>query len=172
MKTIEEVKSLLDFDINWSEILKDVVLQKFGENKLISVSNGAFSHLLGVENTLELVAVIVSNEKLFGYCDNCDDCGYSDGFVFGLLETNYNTHKHNHKKNVYVLPNALKEFTRKLIYGKDDDIIIEYDFNNEVSKEERDFMPFEYISHVLIEDDMFYNKTKEILKNGIGYISY
>ena len=171
MKTIEEVKLLLDFDINWSEILKDVVLQKFGENKLISV-NGVFSHLLGEENSLELAAVIVSNEKLFGYCDICDDCGYSDGFVFGLLETNYDTHKHNHKKNLYVLPNALKEFTRKLIYGKGNDIIIEYDFNNELSQVERDFMPFENISSVLIEDDMFYNKTKEILKNGIGRISY
>lgn len=171
MKTIEEVKLLLDFDINWSEILKDVVLQKFGENKLISVS-GVFSHSLGVEHSLELVAVIVSNEKLFGYCDNCDDCGYSDGFEFGLLETNYDIHKNNHKENIYVLPNALKEFTRKLIYGKENDIIIEYDFNNELSKEERDFMSFENISSVLIEDDMFYNKTKEILKNGIGRISY
>lgn len=171
MKTIEEVKSLLEFDINWSEILKDVVLQKFGENKLISVNNGVFSHSLGV-NSLELTAVIVSNEKLFGYCDYCDDCGYSEGFEFGLLETNYDTHKHNHKKNLYVLPNALKEFTRKLIYGKENDIIVEYDFNNELSKEERDFMPFEYISYVLLDDDMFYNKTKEILKNGIGRITY
>ena len=171
MKTIEEIKILLDDNTNWGEILKDVVLQKFGENKLISV-NGVFSHLLGEENSLELAAVIVSNEKLFGYCDICDDCGYSEGFVFGLLETNYDTHKHNHKKNLYVLPNALKEFTRKLIYGKGNDIIIEYDFNNELSQVERDFMPFENISSVLIEDDMFYNKTKEILKNGIGRISY
>ena len=33
-------------------------------------------------------------------------------------------------------------------------------------------MSFERISSALLDDDMFYNKTKEILKNGIGRICY
>jgi hypothetical protein len=166
MKTIEEIKILLDDGINWGEILKDAILQKFGENKLISVCNGVFSHPIGEEN-IYLVAVIVSNEKLFVYRD-ISYCGDSNGFDFGLLETNYE--KHKNKENVYVFPNALKEFTRKLIYGEKNDIFIEYDFDNELSEEERDDMFCECIYTSLLTQN--YDELKEVLKNGKGYFNF
>ena len=168
MKTIEEVKTLLDDNINWGEILKDVVLQKFGENKLIS-NREIYSHSVGDPDAF-LTAVIVSNGNVFVYFDIMYGSDF-EGFEFGVLETNKN--KLN-KDNIYISQNALKEFTRLLIYGEPQkyDNIIEYDFNNELSKVEREDMSFERISSALLDNDMFYNKTKEILKNGIGRICY
>ena len=168
MRTLEEVKVLLEDNTNWGEILKDVVLQKFGENKLIS-NRGIYSHSVGDPDAF-LTAVIVSNGNVFVYFDIMYGSDF-EGFEFGVLETNKN--KEN-KDNIYISQNALKEFTRLLIYGEQQkyDNIIEYDFNNELSKVERENMLFERISSALLDNDMFYNKTKEILKNGIGRICY
>lgn len=165
MKTIEEVKILLDDKTNWGEILKDVVLQKFGENKLISISDGVYSHSLG-DPDAHLVAVIVSNGKLFVYRDIVYG-GDSDGFDFGLLEIKK---KKENEDNCYVSQSALKEFTRKLIYGKKNDIFIEYDFNNELSEEERDDMLCECIYTSLLTQN--YDELKEVLKNGKGYFQF
>lgn len=164
MKTIEEVKLLLSDNVNWGEILKDVVIQKFGENKIIS-SKGVYSHSIGDPDAY-LVAVIVSNGKVFVYSEYRYH-GDSDGFQFGLLETDC---EKTNRENYFISQNALKEFTRKLIYGEEDDNFIEYDFDNELSEKEREKMYTEYVYNCLFTD--FYEELKETLENGKGSFYY
>lgn len=158
MRTLEEVKVLLEDNTNWGEILKDVVIQKFGENKIVTITHGKYSHSMGDPDAF-LKSVIVSNGKIFVYHESVYG-GDVDGFDFGLLEIKKN--KEN-KDNCYVSQNALKEFVNTLINGKDNEYEIEYDFDNEMSKEEMSIKCSYWI-------DEYHDEIKEIVKNGKGYL--
>lgn len=155
MRTLEEVKVLLENNTNWGEILKDVVIQKFGENKIVSLRYGEYSHSLGDPDAF-LKSVIVSNGNIFVYHESVYG-GDVDGFEFGLLKTNESN------EDVYASQNALKEFVNTLINGKDNEYEIEYDFDNEMSKEEMSIKCSYWI-------DKYHDKIKEIIKNGKGYL--
>lgn len=160
MRTLEEVKVLLENNTNWGEILKDVVIQKFGENKIVSLRYGEYSHSLGDPDAF-LKSVIVSNGNIFVYNESVYG-GDVDGFEFGLLKTNEDDEDESNE-DVYASQNALKEFVNTLINGKDNEYEIEYDFDNEMSKEEMSIK----CSYWIYE---YHDEIKEIIKNEKGYL--
>ena len=170
MRTLEEVKVLLEDNTNWGEILKDVVIQKFGENKIVTLTHGEYSHSLGDPDAF-LKSVIVSNGNIFVYHESVYG-GDVDGFEFGLLkineedesdDTNEYDEEDESDEDVYASQNALKEFVNILINGKDNEYEIEYDFDNEMSKEEMSIKCSYWI-------DEYHDEIKEIVKNGKGYL--
>lgn len=83
--TIEEIRELVyqTDDINWIDVLKELVKIKFGENKLIKLENkcgwgpGIFLHDRGDLNRF-LIGVAVINDILFVETDDGD--GYNVDF--------------------------------------------------------------------------------------------
>lgn len=161
MRTLEEVKVLLEDNTNWGEILKDVIIQKFGENKIVTLTHGEYSHSLGDPDAF-LKSVIVSNGNIFVYHESVYG-GDVDGFEFGLLKINEDDEEDESDEDVYASQNALKEFVNILINGKDNEYEIEYDFDNEMSKEEMSIKCSYWI-------DEYHDEIKEIVKNGKGYL--
>ena len=111
MRTLEEVKVLLEENTNWGEILKDVVIQKYGENKIVTLTHGEYSHSLGDPDAF-LKSVIVSNGNIFVYHESVYG-GDVDGFEFGLLkiieedDTNESDEEDESDEDVYASHNAL-----------------------------------------------------------------
>lgn len=163
MRTIDEIKVLLNDDINWGDILKDVLLQKVGEGKLISFHE-VYSHSWGDPDAF-FNACVISNGTLLVYIDSVYG-GCSDGFKFGVLETDETRHTED---NNFVSQNALREAVR-LIVNDDESIEIEYDFNNEMDEDEREYASFYNISSSWIEDESLYEKVKNMFQTGIGSI--
>lgn len=180
MKTIEEIKTLIEDKTDYAELLKDTIIQLVGENKLVSCG-GVFSHRYE-DVIMDLRSAMVSNGKLFVFVDESwVDDNYA-GFMFGALEiitqnVNYNSEKFAPNEEVcYVKLNAIKNFIHKLIYqkfmdkfkGKFNVNVIDYDFDNELSKEERKEIDT-FISPKMFSEE-YYDKVKDILKKGKGCI--
>ena len=165
MKTLEEVKTLIEDNNNWVDILKDVIIQKFGENKLIS-NKGAYSNVNGDFYEF-LRGAIVSNGNLFIYTQYYLRCNESDGFKFGIVETDIEKYENNWKERCYVTQTSLKEFTKNIF---NEENFIEYDFNAELNENEReDLLPYYIWSSLLTHK---YNDLKKILNDGKGCIFY
>ena len=165
MRTIEEIKVLLNDEINWGDILKDVLLQKVGEGKLISF-DGVYSHSLGDPDSI-FKACVVSNNQLVVYSEVMFG-GDSDGFAFGVLETDKTRQTTD---NNFISQNALKEAIR-LIVNDDESVEIEYDFNNEMEKDERKDECLYRIYSSWLNDESWYEEVKNMFITGIGCIHY
>ena len=83
--TLEEIKELVyqTEEINWIDVLKELVKIKFGENKLVKLKNengfgsGVYLYSVGDPNEY-LIGVAVINDKLFAMTDDGD--GYDVEF--------------------------------------------------------------------------------------------
>lgn len=160
MKTIEEIKEIIRADYNYGELLKDAILQKFGENKLISCK-GYNSHELGDADGY-LNAAVVVNGILFVYVSTRYR-GEDVGFCFGSLETNIDL---LNSENVYASQSSLKCFTNALV---ENNCALEYDFCNELDENKRENKNFHFITSIWL-NNYYYNKIKEIIANGKGII--
>ena len=160
MKTLEEIKDILCDNHNYGELLKDAILQKFGENKLISC-NGYKSHELGDANGY-LNAVVVSNGVLFVYT-SMRYRGEDFGFCFGALETNIDL---LNNENEFASQDSLKKFTNKVI---ENGCVIEYDFDNEWDEIQKKNNYFYFLPSIWLKK-RYYDNIKEIIANGKGRI--
>lgn len=160
MKTIDEIKEIIRSDYNYGELLKDTILQKFGENKLVSCK-GYNSHELGDAEGYINAAVVV-NGILFVYI-SIKYGGEDLGFLFGSLETNNDL---LNRENVYASQSSLKCFTNAIV---ENNCVLEYDFCNELDENKRKNKCFHFIASIWLQN-YYYNKIKEIISNGKGRI--
>lgn len=121
MKTLDEIKGLLTGSINWADVLKDAILQKYGEKVLVSLSFRDSIVTERDEDQTLLQGAMVSDNRLLIYTG----IFYTDDFVscqFGVPSPT------RMKDRVFCPNDCLKEFTYKVVMT--DKCEVECDFSN------------------------------------------
>jgi hypothetical protein len=159
MRTLDEIKKLLTPSIDWADVLKDAILQKYGENILVSISFSDGIVTEREEDQVLLQGAMVSNNQLLIYTG----IFYTDdfvGFEFGVPSPI------RMKDRIFCPNDRLKEFTHKVVMT--DECDVECDFSNPKWYEKKRFEN--------IDDDLcserYRDKIIQVINGEMSYTSY
>ena len=115
--TLEEIKALVyqTEEINWIDVLKDLVKIKFGEDILVKLENecgwgsGIYLYSVGDPNEY-LIGVAVINDKLFAMTDDGDGCYVEFG-------TTWFGNAVKHSEGIGLTKDAIIKTCRKIFDG-------------------------------------------------------